>query len=145
MGRRRVGDVDKVLCRKVAVGRSDDVVVDVILTKLGGGASGVIVRLDAWVKRSRRLGSGLGFLVLVVVDGGGAHFVLTVVKVVSGERVRGGGSTRPGLQVVQFTLAVAGAVASGCAALEQVFLRGASNCDAPRGLLGVSGVVLHLA
>lgn len=95
MGRRRVGDVDEMLGRKEAVGSVDDVVVDVILTKLRGGASRVVVRLNGGVKRSRRLGSGLSFLLLVVVGGGGvggAAFILTIIKALSGERVGSGGS-----------------------------------------------------
>lgn len=46
------GNTDKVLTRKVAVGRCNDVVVDVILAQLRGGASRVVVRLDAWVDGS---------------------------------------------------------------------------------------------
>lgn len=45
--RRRAGNVHKVLTWKVAVGRRDNVVVNVILAKLRNGASRVVVRLDA--------------------------------------------------------------------------------------------------
>lgn len=54
----------------------------------------------------------MAFLVLVAVGGsgvGGAHILLTVINVGSGESVRGGGPTRPGLVQVTLATAVAGA------------------------------------
>lgn len=149
-GRSRVGNGgNKVLARKVAAGRGEDVVVDVILAKLRGGASRIVVRLDARLSWSRQAGRVLVTFLLGAGSGAGAgvgadfgrarFFLLAVVQGVAGVSIGGRGPARPGL--VQLTLAVA---VAAVATLEEILFGGAANSNMPQGLAGILKVILHL-
>lgn len=134
-----VGKTHKVLSRKEIVTRSNDVMVNVVLSQLRSGARRVVVRLNARLGRlsgSWRLGGrGANFLGLVavvvacvvLVVGGGAHFFLTVRKLMLGQSIGGGGPSRQGLvqttgRALALALLGAAAVAAHAADLEQVLL-----------------------